>query len=480
MNESSGPSDARPLRGVPHTSMARYIAGLGGVYGGRGMDAIAQASKVPLPSLLGMLACGMLLRNVPGLREVVGESVDGGSSSAVRVAALSLILARAGLGLDMVSLRRLRWAALRLAAIPCLAEATCVALLSHAFFGFPPAWAALLGFAVAAVSPAVVVPSLLALQHEGYGTKTGIPTLVVAAAALDDVFSLAGFGVSLSFAIQGGKNHGLLPSALWADAVRAPLELALGLVVGRLGGSAVLRCDAAFGRLAARQRAALLALVCFAATFALKAGGFAGASALATLAIASHAAEGWGAADAKAAGAYLAAVWKEIAQPLLFSLLGVAVDVSAISAATAGYALLLLVISAACRLVATAAAVTGFGLTKHERLFVSLAWLPKATVQAAVGAVALDLATTDAEEKRARIVLAVAVIAILVTAPVGAVAIAISGPRLLSRDAPPTADDAPTDVEKPRRRDAAVAGPARDGVAGVRLAPESPPSAEPL
>ena len=81
-----------------------------GVLGGRAIDALKRSSGAPLPPLLGMLVAGVLLRNVPGLRASVGEAVDGGSSTSIRTAALALILARAGLGLDVVALRRLRWA----------------------------------------------------------------------------------------------------------------------------------------------------------------------------------------------------------------------------------------------------------------------------------------------------------------------------------------------------------------------------------
>ena len=203
-----------------------------GVLGGRLVSLIAKKTEVPLPPLVGMLGAGILLRNVPYLRIYIGEAVDAGSSSALRTCALALILARAGLGLDAAALKRLRWAAARLAAVPCLVEAGVVALIaSRPFvFDFPAGWACLLGFVVAAVSPAVVVPSLLALRDAGYGTATGIPTLVVAAAALDDVLSLAGFGICLPFAVSSAARQGVLPSTAWAAAVRAPVEIVAGRV----------------------------------------------------------------------------------------------------------------------------------------------------------------------------------------------------------------------------------------------------------
>ena len=407
-----------------------------GVAGGRAIEALKASSGVPLPPLLGMLVAGLLLRNVPGPRAAIGEAVDGGSSASIRTAALALIMARAGLGLDLQALKRLKWAAARLASAPCLAEAGFVMVASSRswVFGLPGAWAALLGFVVAAVSPAVVVPSLLDLQKRGYGTTTGIPTLVVASAALDDVLALAGFGVSLSFAVKGAAKGGVLPEALWADALRAPLELALGVAVALAGAGAL--------RVAERRellrpdptdRAAALVVVSLLATFSLKRAGFSGASALATLALAARAAAAWG-GGAGAVGAVLGTLWNALAQPLLFALLGVAVDLGAVQGRTAGLAVALIAASGAVRVCATSLAVAGFGLSKPERLFVALAWLPKATVQAAVGAVALDAAESDGAEDRARVVLTVAVLAIVLTAPLGAVLIAVFGPRLLTHD----------------------------------------------
>ncbi len=123
-----------------------------------------------------------------------------------------------------------------------------------------------------------------------------------------------------------------------------------------------------------------------------------------------------------------------MAQPLLFSLLGAAVDLAVIRGRDAGLGVALIVVSGAFRFAATSNAVRGFALKPKERLFVALAWLPKATVQAAVGAVALDAADSSGEKERARVVLTVAVLAIVLTAPVGAIAISVAGPRLLTKD----------------------------------------------
>ncbi|KAJ8607410.1 hypothetical protein CTAYLR_009950 [Chrysophaeum taylorii] len=391
---------------------------LAGIAGGQIVDWVNRKSGARLPPLLGMLIAGCCLRNAAGVR------VDKRTSSSLRTAALSLILCRAGLGLDTEALRRLRWAAFRLAALPCLVEATVAAILGFLLFSLPAPWCATLGFVVAAVSPAVVVPSLVDLDRQGYGTKTGIPTLVVAAAALDDVFSLAGFGVSLGFALDTSDR---LPA--WS---RAPLELFLGATVGS-GAALALRYASTED---IQKRAAALGVAALAATFGLKHLGFSGASALATLALATIAARDWGRQSSDLVGARFSRAWTLVAQPALFSLLGVAVDLGDLPPRTAALAVLLVVVGAAFRLGATAAAVAPSLPRTADRLFVALAWLPKATVQAAVGAVPLDAATTDTQENRARIILAVSVIAIILTAPLGAVAISVSGPKLLQKEEP--------------------------------------------
>jgi len=415
--------------------VALYLVFLAAVLGGRGITRLTTTVSLPLPPLLGMLIGGLVSRNVPYIRDFAGAQIDAKTSATLRTAALVLILCRAGLGLDLVSLSRLKWAVLRLAALPCLAEATTVALLAAALLNFPAAWAALLGFTVAAVSPAVVVPSLLALQEQGYGVTTGIPTLVVAAAALDDVFSLAGFGICLGLALPAAAEGGLLGGVITgpqADYLRAPVELVLGLACGFIGASILVwLAPVAFVAAAetphrprrnegASYHLQLLLLCATAIAFGLKALGLSGASALATLTLAAAAARKWRQAkppDSEGShgsrsdgtpalpspsvvadvGSRLGTLWVHLAQPLLFGLLGAAVDLSKLTPRVLGTGLLVLCVSCSVRLGMTALAVSGRGLRKQELLFVAMAWLPKATVQAAIGAVALDYARTDEE-----------------------------------------------------------------------------------
>ena len=108
-----------------------------------------------------------------------------------------MILTQAGLGLDPLALRKLSWGVIRLAFLRCLVEAVAAAVSVHLILEFPLDWGFMLGFVIAAVTPAVVVPSMLNLQQNGLGVARGIPTLVIAAASIDDVLAISGFGVVL-------------------------------------------------------------------------------------------------------------------------------------------------------------------------------------------------------------------------------------------------------------------------------------------
>eukprot|EP00928_Gymnodinium_smaydae_P062892 TRINITY_DN4662_c0_g2_i1.p1 TRINITY_DN4662_c0_g2~~TRINITY_DN4662_c0_g2_i1.p1 ORF type:complete len:422 (+),score=58.29 TRINITY_DN4662_c0_g2_i1:132-1397(+) len=382
-----------------------------------------------MPPLVGMLVSGLLLRNVPFIGDHVGAKIQPAWSAAVRSLALTLILCRAGLSLDLSALKRLRFVVTRLAIMPGLSEAATIAALATALLEFPIEWAAMLGFVIAAISPAVVIPSLLSLRDRGFGVKTGIPPMVVAAAALDDVIAISGFGICYSFALGGSTQK-------WLHYARAPLELTMGPLIGVTAGCMLAllmpsRLQDPRGR---EWRAALLLGAAVSVSFALTRASFAGASALSVLCLASSAAQGWGNTDAKAVGVLLGDIWNHLAQPLLFGFVGAAVSMQGLTAWILGYGFAMLSCSLLVRFVVTFVAVGCHGLRKRERVFAALAWLPKATVQAAIGGIALDSATTQRQQKMGRDILAFAVLSILVTAPLGAGLIELFGPRLLVRD----------------------------------------------
>ncbi|CAK9053968.1 Sodium/hydrogen exchanger 9B1 (Na(+)/H(+) exchanger-like domain-containing protein 1) (NHE domain-containing protein 1) (Sodium/hydrogen exchanger-like domain-containing protein 1) (Solute carrier family 9 subfamily B member 1) (Testis specific sodium-hydrogen exchanger) (MtsNHE) [Durusdinium trenchii] len=352
-----------------------------------------------------------------------------------RLGALTLILTRAGLAMDLDALRRLRFVVLRLAALPCLSEAATAGLLASWLLDFPIWWAAMLGFVVAAISPAVVVPSLLQLQEQGYGVTAGIPTMVVAAAPLDDVLSIAGFGICL------GSNFA---ETSWLSYARAPLELVLGLGTGLIGSALLVVLTPSSDEEAFELRLLLLLGAGLATAFGLREVGFSGASALAVLVLGAGCARGWGAA-AKPVSSSIADLWTRLAQPLLFSLVGASVVVEALDAETVAAGLLIIFLGGLVRFGAVFVALSFRRMKYQEKFFTALAWTPKATVQAAIGALALDEATTLTEQRFGRQLLAVAVLCILVTAPPGAALIAVLGPRLLEKAKDPDLEDAGPD-----------------------------------
>eukprot|EP00931_Biecheleriopsis_adriatica_P037237 TRINITY_DN21370_c0_g1_i1.p1 TRINITY_DN21370_c0_g1~~TRINITY_DN21370_c0_g1_i1.p1 ORF type:complete len:528 (-),score=124.25 TRINITY_DN21370_c0_g1_i1:255-1838(-) len=397
-----------------------------------------------LPPLLGMLVAGFALRNLPYVGEHVGAKVNTQWSSVLRLVALVLILCRAGLAIDLKALRRLRFVVARLAALPCLCEAAVAAGLAAWLLEFPIAWACMLGFVVAAISPAVVVPSLLSLQERGYGVSTGIPTLVVASAPLDDVLAIAGFGISLGLGEVGSGDK----DQNWITYARAPLEVVFGVAAGVLGALVVVLLtpahafapadasgedatakDASAGR---ERRLLLLLGTAITSAFGLKRAQYSGAAALSLLILGAGVARGWAAA-AKPVAAVLAELWNRLAQPLLFGLVGASVVVDTLEPRLVGIGIAILIIGGLVRAMAVMTALMGQGLRRQDRLFTAMAWMPKATVQAAIGGAALDEAVTPREKEMGRQLLAVAILAILITAPLGALLISILGPKMLER-----------------------------------------------
>lgn len=441
--------------------------------------AIPLASK-QLPPLLGMLTAGLVLRNAGNLllpsEVLLGHTFEWWSRW-LRAAALAVIMLRAGLGLDLDKLRKLGLATARLAFLPCLSEALLVLGLSGPVLGLPPAWGGTLGFVLAAVSPAVVVPGMLDLAARGYGTAKGVPTMVVAAASFDDVLAIAGFGICLALAAstetampstdgpglvannassssQPAAGVGSDSSSLSATAVawlvcKAPLELVAGIAFGVAYGVVAAAATSVHpllwhgewrGRirsLSVDAQTCCVLVGALVAVFAGKRTRSSGGGALGAIVLGATASRLWPAAVRKPVQANVNAVWGRL-QPALFGLLGAAVDVRAIEPALLGGGLGVIAAALALRIGVTRLALLRSGLTASEARLVCVAWLPKATVQAAVGGAALDLVQeqnfgADAEA-RGRLVLTLSVLVILLTAPVGALGIAIFGPLWLSHD----------------------------------------------
>ena len=377
---------------------------------------------VGLPPLLAMLITGFIIGNVFEL------NLDKKLSAILRSTALVIILLRAGLGLDPKAIVKLSTVCVRLSFIPCLVETLTVAVASHLLLGFPIVWGALLGFVLAAVSPAVVVPGLILLQEKGFGVDKGVPTLVIAAASIDDVLAITGFGLCIALVFDSKS------SLLW-NIMRGPVEVVVGVALGALIGFILWYIPS--GKTSNNQRLLILLLSGIFSLFGSLAIDMGGAGPLACLVVSFVAALKWRQHEdiTKPIQRYLKTFWL-IFQPLLFALIGTEVKLSNIKPDAIGWALMTLALGLTTRIATAMTVVFGGELNLKEKLFIGLAWLPKATVQAAVGPIALDMARDKNDQKSielANLVLTIAVLAIVITAPIGAIAIAILGPKCLNK-----------------------------------------------
>ncbi|KAM4714128.1 sodium/hydrogen exchanger 9B2 [Anableps anableps] len=414
------------------------------VLGGKLLGLIQLPTLPPFPPLLGMLLAGLLLRNVPYITDAVFISPHW--SAALRNVALSIILTRAGLGLDPSALRRLKAVCVRVAIGPCMVEACVIAVVSHFLLGLPWVWGFILGFVLAAVSPAVVVPSMLLLQREGYGVEKGIPTLLMAAGSFDDILAITGFSTCLGIAFSTGST--------WMNILKGLLEVVGGVIAGLILGLFLCLFPSNDQEdLVLRRTLMLLGLSIFSVFFSHVVG-FAGAGGLCTLVLSFLAALGWK-TDKAPVAAMVGRSW-DVFQPLLFGLIGAEITIASLNPSTVGLGVACILIGLVIRLLVTFLLVHFGGFTLKEKLFIAVAWLPKATVQAAIGSKALDMARDEGDETLIKFgldVLTLAVLAILITAPIGALGIGLAGPRLLARyvkdeterGAPPTSTNPPAE-----------------------------------
>nr|KAF6432418.1 solute carrier family 9 member B2 [Rousettus aegyptiacus] len=272
----------------------------------------------------GMLLAGFLIRNIPVISDNV--QIKHKWSSALRSIALSVILVRAGLGLDSKALKKLKGVCIRLSMGPCLVEACTSALLAHFLMGLPWQWGFILGFVLGAVSPAVVVPSMLLLQGGGYGVEKGVPTLLMAAGSFDDILAITGFNTCLGMAFSTGSTV--------FNVFRGVLEVVIGVATGCLLGFFIQYFPSSDQAQLVWKRAFLVLGLSVLAVFSSVYFGFPGSGGLCTLVMAFLAGLGW--TSKKAEVERIIAVAWDIFQPLLFGLIGAEVSVASLRPETVG------------------------------------------------------------------------------------------------------------------------------------------------
>ena len=376
--------------------------------------------KLTVPGLVGMLFLGVLFG--PHALGLVNPELLAASGD-FRLIALIVILLRAGLELSKDTLNRVGGRVLVLAVIPAVVEGVAIMALGPSLLGLSLMESAILGSVLAAVSPAVVVPLMIRFMEQGKGAEKGIPTMVLAASSLDDVFVIVVYSVLIG--IYTGASVGIA----WKLA-GIPISILLGIVVGLVIGVGLFKVFQKFDPRATKRVLVMLGLsvllvraehimqawIPFAALLGVLAMGFI------ILEKDDH--------KAHEISAKLGKIWV-FAEIVLFTMVGVQVDIEV--AMEAGFAGALIIgLGLVARSIGTYGCLLGSELNVAERIFVVITYLPKATVQAAIGGAPLAaMALAGMETGAGEIILAVAVLSIVLTAPLGAWAISVTGDRVL-------------------------------------------------
>ncbi|MBR4445304.1 MAG: cation:proton antiporter [Solobacterium sp.] len=379
-----------------------------------GMLAGRLCSKAKLPPLMGMLITGIVIG--PSVLNLLDTSLLAISADLRRIA-LIIILLRAGLNLRLDDLKKVGRSAILMCFVPACFEIAGMLLAAPVVFGLSLLDSLILGTVIAAVSPAVIVPHMLKIMDEGYGVKQGIPQMILAGASADDVFVIVLF---TSFTgIAAGQNFEI------AGLMRIPGSILLGIAAGAALGY-VLHLFLSKIHTGIEKALILFLSVSFllvtAEDWINDVIGFSGLIAVMAMGM-MFAAKSEN--DAANISKGLSKLWTA-AEILLFVLVGAAVDIS--YAFHAGAAAVLLIFAVLLfRMLGVAVCLIGTKLNHKEKLFCMIAYTPKATVQAAIGAIPLSMGLSCGNT-----VLTVAVIAILITAPLGAFLIDLTYRRFLT------------------------------------------------
>lgn len=373
-------------------------------------------TKLKLPGLLGMLFTGIILG--PYLLNLLSPNILSISVD-LRQLALVIILTRAGLALDIKDLKQVGRPAILMCFVPACFEIGGMMLVAPKLLDITLLDAAIMGTVVAAVSPAIIVPKMLHLMDKGYGVSKSIPQMIMAGGSVDDVFVIVLFTVFTGLAVGGKMEVNNL--------FEIPISVLTGLVIGVSCGY-LLACF--FKKLHIRDSAKVIIVLSI--SFLLIAleqylkSVISISGLLAVMTVGATLLKKYPSLSKRLAIKF-AKLWVA-AEIILFVLVGATVDIQ--YAMQAGLAVVTVVIIVLCfRMLGVFVCVIGTKLTYKERLFCMLAYLPKATVQAAIGSIPLAMGLASG-----KLILTVAVLAILITAPLGALAIDKSYKLLLNRD----------------------------------------------
>ena len=373
-------------------------------------------SKLRLPSLLGMIIVGIIIS--PYCLNMVDESILMISGD-LRQIALVIILTRAGLSLNLSDLKKVGRPAVLMCFVPACVEMIGTIIFAPLLLGVSVLEAAIIGSVIAAVSPAVIVPRMIKLIQEGYGKEKSIPQLILAGASVDDVFVIVVFTALTTLASTGELSV--------ASFVQIPISIALGVLLGGVVGM----CLVGFFK-ANHMRDSIKVLIILSVSFYMLEienileGIVPVSGLLAIMSMGIMINQRYEILSKRLSVKYNK-LWLG-AEIFLFVLVGIAVDLK--YAVAAGVAVVVLIGAALVfRMIGVLISLLKTDLTKNERLFCAMAYTPKATVQAAIGTIPLAMGLECGD-----IVLTVAVVAILLTAPFGAICVDNFYKRLLSKE----------------------------------------------
>ncbi len=370
---------------------------------------------IRLPSLIGMIIAGIILG--PSVLNLLDEKILLISAD-LRQIALIIILIRAGVNLDFEQLKKSGKTVFFICFIPAIIEISATTLIAPLLFDISFIEAALLGSVIAAVSPAVIVPKMLGLIEEGYSKDKGIPQMIMIGASVDDVFVIVLFSIFSSFALTGSANL--------TDVFKAPISIILGVFLGIAIGyllnlfflkihirdttKVIIILSAAFLLISLEDLlenyisfSALLAVMVIGAVISIKNN-----------------------ALAKRLSLKFSKLWVGF-EILLFVLVGASVNIEYLEFAGM-LGIILIVVVSILRMIGVYISCIGSDLNKKERLFCSVSYLPKATVQAAIGSLPLAMGIASGE-----LILTISVLSILITAPVGAILIDVLHKKCLKK-----------------------------------------------
>lgn len=386
-----------------------------------GLSAAAICGYLHLPRIIGMLFTGIILGpHVLGLLDDKILSI----SSELRQIALIIILLKAGLSLNLADLKKVGRPAVMMAFVPASFEICGYLLCAPMILGITRIESAVMGAVLAAVSPAVVVPRMVQLMENRYGTEKSIPQMILAGASCDDIFVIVLFSTFAGMA-QGG-------TADFTQFLNIPVSIVLGILLGAAVGYLLsLFFETAYAKEHYVRNSmkvivvlGLLFLLMAVETWAKPYVSVSGLLAVVSMACVLKM------KCPKSVSGRLSEKFGKLwiaAEVVLFVMVGAAVDIR-YTATAGGAAVVMILLALIFRAAGVCVCMAGTVLNKKERLFTVIAYLPKATVQAAIGSVPMAMGLSCGQ-----IVLSVAVLAILITAPLGAIGMDVTYRRLLKR-----------------------------------------------